>query len=95
MGVRIDPRVTSNKVTSDKAELLLKKIKLVLREGIKYGGASVSDYVNSHGVGGTYQDHMRVYKKEGEKCKRCKSIIEKIALGGRGTYYCPKCQNAK
>lgn len=89
---RIDPRVPSNKVTSDKAGLLLKKIKLVLREGIKYGGASVSDYVNSEGLGGTYQDHMRVYKKEGKKCKRCKSIIEKITLGGRGTYFCPKCQ---
>ena len=51
----IDPRVPSNKVTSDRAELLLEKIKLVLEDGIKYGGASMSDYVDANGEGGSYQ----------------------------------------
>jgi formamidopyrimidine-DNA glycosylase len=89
---RINPKVPSNKVTSDKAKVLLKKIILVLKEGIKYGGASMSDYVDTRGMGGTYQDHFRVYKQEGKKCKRCKSVIKKIVLGGRGTYYCEVCQ---
>ena len=89
----IDPRVPSNKVTSDRAELLLEKIKLVLRDGIKYGGASMSDYVNAHGFWGHYQDHFRIYKQEGKLCKRCKSVIKKIVLGGRGTYYCEVCQH--
>lgn len=88
----IDPRVPSNKVPSDKAELLLEKIKLVLKEGIKYGGASMSDYVDAHGFGGTYQNHFRVYKRDNLPCLRCKEIIKKISLGGRGTYYCPVCQ---
>lgn len=89
---KINPKLPSNQLTNNQVTTLLKMIKLVLKDGIKYGGASVSDYVNSHGVGGTYQDHMRVYKKQGQRCKRCKSIIEKIILGGRGTYYCPECQ---
>ncbi|MEK7504233.1 MAG: DNA-formamidopyrimidine glycosylase family protein [Patescibacteria group bacterium] len=88
----IDPRVPSNKVTSDRAELLLEKIKLVLEDGIKYGGASMSDYVDANGEGGSYQNHFRVYKQDGKQCQRCKSVIKKIVMGGRGTYYCPECQ---
>lgn len=90
----IDPRVPSNKVTSDKLRLLLEKIKLVLREGIKYGGATAADakYIDLHGLGGHYQEHFRVYDRAGLPCHRCKTKIDKFILGGRGTYWCPKCQ---
>ena len=34
-----------------------------------------------------------VYAREGERCRRCrKTKIERIALGGRSTFYCPRCQ---
>ena len=96
---KIDPREPSNKVTSDKAKLLLEKIKLVLTEGIKYGGATAADakYLDLRGMGGHYQEHFRVYDREGEKCKRpaCRQAgvkIKKFELGGRGTDYCPSCQ---
>ncbi|MBI5358797.1 bifunctional DNA-formamidopyrimidine glycosylase/DNA-(apurinic or apyrimidinic site) lyase [Candidatus Amesbacteria bacterium] len=88
----VNPRTPVNQLSINQLTNLLKKIKLVLREGIKYGGTSLSDYVDAFGKNGSYQDHIRVYKKHGEKCKRCKSIIKRIVLGGRGTYYCPKCQ---
>lgn len=88
----INPQDPSNKVQKDRLINLLNKIKLVLSEGIKYGGASYSDYVDLSGMGGHYQDHFRVYAREGEGCKRCKSIIKKFVLGGRGTYFCPICQ---
>ncbi len=91
---RINPQIPSHKLQEKQLELLLEKLKLVLREGIKYGGATAADakYIDSHGLGGHYQEHFRVYDREGQKCKRCKSVIEKFVLGGRGTYYCPVCQ---
>lgn len=92
---RIDPRTPSNKVTSDRVKLLLEKIKLVLKEGIRYGGATAADakYIDLHGLGGHYQEHFRVYDREGQPCQRCGRKIERVELGGRGTYYCPKCQS--
>ena len=80
--------------TLDKSEVnkLHKAILKVINLGIKYGGASASNYVQVSGLGGTYQDHFLVYKKEGQKCSRCVEIIKKIKLGGRGTYYCQVCQ---
>ncbi|MDP1743535.1 MAG: DNA-formamidopyrimidine glycosylase [Candidatus Amesbacteria bacterium] len=89
---QINPQTPSHKLQEKQISLLLSKIKLVLREGIKYGGTSISDYVDAHGKGGTYQDHIRVYKRNNLPCLRCKTKIEKIVLGGRGTYYCHKCQ---
>jgi formamidopyrimidine-DNA glycosylase len=64
----------------------------VINLGIKYGGASASNYVQVSGLGGTYQDHFLVYKKDGSKCPKCGEIIKKIKLGGRGTFFCPSCQ---
>jgi formamidopyrimidine-DNA glycosylase len=91
---KIDPRTPSNKLSVEQLELLFEKTKLVLKEGIKYGGATAADakYIDLHGLGGHYQDHFRVYDREGLPCLVCKTKIEKFVMGGRGTYYCPHCQ---
>ncbi len=91
---RIDPRTPVNQLSVDQLTSLFEKIKLVLKEGIKYGGATAADakYIDLHGLGGRYQEHFRVYDREGQKCHRGDGVIHKFVLGGRGTYYCPKCQ---
>ena len=71
---------------------LLIAIREVINRGIKYGGASAANYVDTKGLGGTYQDHFLVYKRGGQLCDRCKGVIQKMKIGGRGTFYCPRCQ---
>jgi formamidopyrimidine-DNA glycosylase len=34
----------------------------------------------------------KVHRREGEPCTGCGAIIEKLRVGGRGTYVCPRCQ---
>ncbi|PIU03527.1 formamidopyrimidine-DNA glycosylase [Candidatus Shapirobacteria bacterium CG08_land_8_20_14_0_20_39_18] len=67
----------------------------VLEDGIKYGGSSAGDeaYIKPDGTKGNYQDHARVYQKDGETCPRCGGIIRRINIAGRGTFFCPKCQH--
>lgn len=91
---QINPKIQSNKLTDDRLLLLFEKVKLVLLEGIRYGGSTAADakYIDTKGLGGHYQDHFRVYEQEGKVCKRCGQVIEKFTLGGRGTYWCSKCQ---
>ena len=90
----IDPRRQANKINEEESNKLLVCLREVINAGVKYGGATASDdsYVNASGLGGKYQEHFLVYEREGKKCHRCKSIIQKTRLGGRGTYYCPECQ---
>jgi len=91
---KINPQKPVNKLTAKEIERLRKAILSVLKEGIKYGGSSAADqlYIKPDSSFGSYQQHFRIYQKNGENCQKCKTIIKRISLGGRGTFFCPKCQ---
>ena len=38
------------------------------------------------------QDEFRVYGRDGQPCPRCRTTITKTRVGGRGTWFCPRCQ---
>lgn len=92
---KIHPATPAHTLTANESVALKKGVEKVLKEGIKYGGATAADakYMNLHGLGGKYQEHFRTYDRDGEECLRKDGgIIKKISLGGRGTYFCPVCQ---
>jgi formamidopyrimidine-DNA glycosylase len=90
---KINPKIPSKELQNDKVTDLYKAIFSVLKEGLKYGGASELAFVTPDGREGEYQNHTLVYGREGEPCERChKSMIQKFFLSGRGTYFCPVCQ---
>jgi len=89
---KVDPRKAGNKVTKGLSKKLYDSILIVLRRGLKYGGASDQWYVQTHGEKGKYQEHFLVYGRSGEKCQRCHTEIKRVAVGGRGTFFCPNCQ---
>jgi formamidopyrimidine-DNA glycosylase len=72
--------------------VLRKAIRQALEMGIARQGASLRDYRDPSGQRGTMQDDFRVYRRAGEPCPRCGTPIEKTRVGGRGTWYCPSCQ---
>ena len=63
-----------------------------LRDGIKYGGSTRVHFVDPEGRKGYFLDYAKVYGKEGYPCTGCPGKVEKISLGGRGTYLCSSCQ---
>lgn len=89
---KIHPQVPANSLTVGQSDSLLKAIETVFKEGLKYGGASDQWYRQVHGEKGSYQEHFKVYGREGQECGRCGEMIKRIELGGRGTFYCPRCQ---
>ncbi len=88
----IDPRRKAEEITKTEAKKLFEAILEVLNKGLKYGGASELTFVNAVGEEGEYQNHFLAYGKKGQKCPQDGSIIQKIFLGGRGTFFCPKHQ---
>lgn len=90
---QINPKRASNDLSQKEKNELFKAILKVLKDGLKYGGASELAFVTPDGKEGEYQNHTLAYGHEGEDCKRCKNgKIKKFFLGGRGTYVCPVCQ---
>jgi formamidopyrimidine-DNA glycosylase len=80
-------RLTRAKFTHLRAALIK-----VLRHAIKLGGSSVSDYVDADGASGFFQLHHAVYSRTGQPCHTCKTPIRRITIAGRGTHFCPRCQ---
>ncbi|MDX1378192.1 MAG: bifunctional DNA-formamidopyrimidine glycosylase/DNA-(apurinic or apyrimidinic site) lyase, partial [Anaerolineales bacterium] len=64
---KLHPLSASDSVLPEQAEALHEAIRKVLREGIRRGGASI-DWIYR---GGEYQNHFRVYDREGEPCSVC------------------------
>lgn len=90
---RIDPRRPANKITDEEAEKLYQSLEQVLKLGLRYRGASDQYYLDATGNKGSYQEHFLVYGQQGKNCpNECGGKVERIALGGRGTYFCPTCQ---
>lgn len=89
---RIHPRTPAKLLGSAETKKLYRAILRVLRDGLKYGGASDQWYRQAHGEQGEYQKHFLVYGRTGQKCLLCKTIIKRIVVAGRGTFFCPNCQ---
>ena len=94
--VMFDARINPNKLGKDislkECDLIVKASKKIIDAAIKDGGTTIKSYTSSLGVTGRFQQHLMVHKREGEECKVCGTLIEKIKIGGRSTYFCPKCQ---
>lgn len=89
---RIDPHRPAASLSEDEMIGLYQGVKMVINEGIKYGGSTYSDFVGTDGLGGKYQEHFRTYKRDGKPCLECGANIIKGKIGGRGTYWCANCQ---
>lgn len=85
---KINPKSYADKLTKPKLKEIIDNTKKVFEHSLKYKGT----YPNIDGKRGTFEEHLMVHKRQGEKCYNCGSIIIKEKVGGRGTYYCPKCQ---
>ncbi|MDZ4347857.1 MAG: zinc finger domain-containing protein [Candidatus Binatia bacterium] len=63
-----------------------------MRDAIRWCGTSFSDYRDADDKRGEFQNHLRVYDRDGEKCRVCSNVIKRIAIGNRSAFYCPTCQ---
>ncbi|MGE5083621.1 MAG: bifunctional DNA-formamidopyrimidine glycosylase/DNA-(apurinic or apyrimidinic site) lyase [Acidobacteriota bacterium] len=88
----IRPRRRASSVTSDQLKKLYVGLQQVLSEAIALGGSSISDYVDADGEEGFFQLQHRVYGREGEPCRVCKTPIKRVVIAGRSSHYCPTCQ---
>ncbi len=63
-----------------------------MQKSIDFGGESISDYRKPSGEKGGFDVLRKAYRREGEKCARCGTVIERLKIGGRSAHYCPRCQ---
>ena len=89
---KIHPSTQVYKVSKAKLVVLHEALRDVLKLSIKRGGSTMTTFVNAKGKRGSYLSFAQVFRKQGQPCPRCGTIIEKIRVAGRGTHICPRCQ---
>ena len=87
----IHPSSISSAVPKTRLSKLHKSIRLILSDAIIAKGTTIIDF-SVNGESGKYSDQLRVFGKHGKPCLKCGHTINKMRVGGRGTYICKKCQ---
>jgi formamidopyrimidine-DNA glycosylase len=85
----------SDTLSSQEVRRLYRALQEVLQEAIRYRGTTLDDeaYVDLFGKPGEYSNELKVYGREGLPCRRCRTPIQSIKIGGRSAYFCPQCQS--
>jgi formamidopyrimidine-DNA glycosylase len=91
---RLSPLRPAASLSGDEVRHLHRAIRDALRAGIARQGSTLSTYAQPDGSPGSMQEEFRVYGRDGEPCRRCRTPIAKARVGGRGTWFCPYCQPA-
>lgn len=89
---KINPLKLGSEITIDECQRIVDSSKQIIEEAIKCGGTTIKSYTSSLGVTGRFQQNLMTHKRENEQCRICDSIIKRIVVGGRSTYYCCNCQ---
>ena len=89
---KINPLKESYKLSKTECDEIIKNTKNILEKAIELGGTTIRSYESSEGVHGRFQQNLECHNHEGDPCPKCGQKITKIRVGGRGTYFCPKCQ---
>ncbi|MCX6751848.1 MAG: bifunctional DNA-formamidopyrimidine glycosylase/DNA-(apurinic or apyrimidinic site) lyase [Candidatus Nomurabacteria bacterium] len=98
----IHPERKVSKIKEIEFKGIFKAMQKILLKSIKFGGDSMSDYINISGKKGKFQLHHEAYRRTGEKCRKkgrsdseslqtrtsCKGIIKRKMINGRSAHFC-------
>ena len=93
----VHPAARCDRLTRTQYDRIAEATRDVLHEAIRYEGSSLGDgtYRNKLNQDGSYQQHHRVYGREGQLCPSCKGQVKKIVQAQRSTFFCSECQRRR
>lgn len=89
----LDPQRPTCSLTPEEWDKIAQTASVIFSRAISCRGTTFSDWRDLFGAKGENQEHLQVYGRAGSACKRCGSLVQRMKLGGRGTFYCPECQH--
>jgi formamidopyrimidine-DNA glycosylase len=87
----ITPLKETSLLSDKDLDNIINNTKIVLEKAIKLGGTTIRTF-SAGEVHGRFQNELNVHGKVKEPCTVCGTLITKIKVNGRGTYYCTNCQ---
>jgi len=95
---KLHPNRIAAALSMNEIKALHRAIPKVLKRGLKNLGTSLgTGKANFYSVArhrGRNKDKLKVFRRTGLPCPRCKATIQRIIVGQRSTHICPACQRA-
>ena len=88
---RLNPRRRANSLKPPQVRRLHKAIVSVLARALECCLHPPPDFRDPQWWFQGLESILRVYDREAKPCRRCGQLIERIAQGGRSTYFCAHC----
>lgn len=91
----IDPNIPANRISPGQAAAIWDESVRQLRLGERSGRITTTDPAD---VGRRRRSDIRraesayVYKRRGEPCRRCETLVQRVEMQGRKVWWCPSCQ---
>lgn len=92
---RVHPLTAARAIDRPTAAAMHRHLRRILNAAIRAGGSTLRDYRDTTGAAGAYGRRHRVYGREGEPCCRCGARIVRVAIAGRSTFLCRRCQRKR
>ena len=89
---KVHPLKEIKQLSNKENKRVYQALRKILRKAIELQGESISDYRTPSGERGGFDKLRKVYRREGEPCLRCGTIIKRVKIGGRSAHFCPQCQ---
>lgn len=93
---RLHPERRADTLNADEIARLHAAIREVLRRAVANGGTTLghgeTNFYSVAGHRGRNADGLRVFRRDGQPCPRCGTVLTRTVVGQRGTHFCPKCQ---
>jgi formamidopyrimidine-DNA glycosylase len=90
---RLHPNRKADTLESADILRLHKAIRLVLKQGIKYGpGPGEQDIYGNKGKWGKVEGFPKIGYRTGKECPECGEIIKEVRVGSTTSYICSRCQ---
>lgn len=89
---RVHPETPGGELGAIRVARLHDAVLETLEDSLGDRGSSFSDYRDGLGGEGMHHVRVHVFRRDGQPCGRCGTLIAKSRVAGRGTHYCPRCQ---
>ena len=90
---KIHPETHAINLSEGDVKKILTSVVKVMKRAIEKGGTSFDDlYIDVNGESGYFEISLNAYGRDGESCRRCRTMIRRIPFANRSSHFCPKCQ---
>ena len=95
---RIHPERRADTLTAPELHRLHHAIREVLQRAVDNCGTTLGEgeanFYSVAGQRGRNAGALKVFRRNGQPCPRCGTVLARSVVGQRGTHYCPRCQKS-